>query len=259
MPGPHEIAFEAYGVPLVVVADSAELLPRILQTLPPGWNPADAESPERRFTLRTEDGVTYVVRYEGGAISGSADLDVALDVLESLVRSYVALHAPELIFVHAGVVAHGDRAILIPGVSFSGKSTLVAELVRAGATYYSDEFAVLDAEGRTLPYAKPLALRNGTLSQTNHRVETLGGIAGEAPAPVGLVAVTRYRPRADWRPERRSAGQGVLALMANTIPARERPEESLSAIRNAVDGALVLEGERGEAAPVVEQLLEYLA
>ena len=36
------------------------------------------------------------------------------------------------------------RAIVIPGRTFSGKSTLVAELVRAGATYYSDEYAVED-------------------------------------------------------------------------------------------------------------------
>jgi hypothetical protein len=31
----------------------------------------------------------------------------------------------------------------------------VAELVRAGATYYSDEFAVLDSRGRVHPFPRP--------------------------------------------------------------------------------------------------------
>ena len=45
------------------------------------------------------------------------------------------------------MVAHGDRAILLPGGALTGKRTLVAELVRAGCTRYSDDYAVLDAEG----------------------------------------------------------------------------------------------------------------
>jgi hypothetical protein len=40
----------------------------------------------------------------------------------------------------------GPLAILIAGRSFSGNTTLAAELVRAGATYYSDEFKVVDSE-----------------------------------------------------------------------------------------------------------------
>lgn len=235
-----------------------ELLPRIAQTLPPGWERDDEMHGEQRFTLLTEDGVSYWVRHDGGATAGSSDLDVALDVLEKQVRAYVALRAPELIFVHAGVVALDDRAILIPGVSFSGKSTLVAELVRAGATYYSDEYAVLDAEGRTLPYARPLSLRHGTFTQEDHRVETLGGVAGDRAVPVCVVAVTHYRPGAEWRPQSISAGQGVLALMANAIAAQERPAETMAAVSRAVNGAIVLESERGEAAPVAEHLLALL-
>jgi hypothetical protein len=33
-------------------------------------------------------------------------------------------------------------------LSYSGKTTLVSELIRAGATYYSDEYAVIDERGR---------------------------------------------------------------------------------------------------------------
>ena len=82
-----------------------------------------------------------------------------LDAFESHVQLTVAEYAPRRIFVHAGVVGWKDRAILIPGLSHSGKTTLVDQLIRAGATYYSDEYAVLDARGRVHPYPRALGMR----------------------------------------------------------------------------------------------------
>jgi hypothetical protein len=49
-----------------------------------------------------------------------------------------------------------------------------------------------------------------------------------------------------------------MAMLANTVPARERPEESLRAVRRAVDGAVVLESERGEAEALAPLLLAEL-
>ena len=65
---------------------------------------------------------------------------------------HLAERARNRIFIHAGVVGWQGRAIVIPGRSFSGKSTLVAALLQAGATYYSDEFAVLDGRGYVHPF-----------------------------------------------------------------------------------------------------------
>jgi hypothetical protein len=76
--------------------------------------------------------------------------------------------------------------------------------------------------------------------------------------PLSAVLITRYREGVAWRPNRVSSGQGVLGLLANTVPARARPEESLRTLRKAVDGATVLEGERGEAGPVAAALLDEL-
>jgi hypothetical protein len=47
--------------------------------------------------------------------------------------------------------------------------------------------------------------------------------------------------------------------MANTVPAQERPEESLRTLRRAVAGATVLQSDRGEAGPVASALLDELA
>jgi hypothetical protein len=132
-------------------------------------------------------------------------------------------------------------------------------LVRAGAVYYSDEFAVLDERGLVHPYAKPLSLRGDDgWSQTDHPVDRLGGIAGEHPLPIGVIAVLSFRLGAEWQPRRLSAGEGAMALLANAVPARERPEQVMRVVSCAADGATAIESDRGEAVDVAPLLLAEL-
>ena len=61
----------------------------------------------------------------------------------------------------------------------TGKTTLVKALVEAGATYYSDEFAVLDKEGQVQPYPVPLSIRgNNGHPAPKTPVESRGGQTG---------------------------------------------------------------------------------
>ena len=246
--------FTAYGVRGSVEADPPELLARARELLPPGWTPAPAAPDEGRFSISARDGL-YEVSRDGASRIATPDLEVGLGVLDAEIRAYVAFHAPERVFVHAGVVAHDGGAIVIPGASFSGKTTLVAALIAAGAVYYSDEYAVLDAGGLVHPYPKPLSIRAGGRHGDDHPAESLGATVGTEPLPVSLIAVTSFRPGARWRPEPRSAGDGAMALLANTVPARDRPREALAAVSRAAADATVLEGERGGAAEMAAALL----
>jgi hypothetical protein len=252
------IALETYGVRVAMRTDSAQVLERLKTAFPPCWARCEPGDPDIQFTVTKVDGGFYSLVQDGEVTAGDMELDVAVEVIAFQLQHYVALHAPDTIFVHAGVVAHEDRAIVIPGVSFSGKTTLVAELVRAGATYYSDEYAVLDEQGFVHPYARPLSIRAPDFTMADHDVETLGGSAGETPVRIGLAIVAHYQPGARWEPRRLSPGESVLALLANTVPAQERPAQALSAIKHAIDGAIVLEGERGEATDIVEQVVSML-
>ena len=146
----------------------------------------------------------------------------------------------------------------MPGMSFAGKTTLVAALVKAGAVYYSDEFAVIDREGLVHPYAKPLSMRDGGWEQTDYTVESYGGVAGQQPLPLRMIVITTYRPDAEWSPKRLSPGAGAMALLANAVPARERSQEVLAAVSRAADSALVIESDRGEADVVAPLLLREL-
>ena len=132
-------------------------------------------------------------------------LDVALGMLDAQIRTFIAANARDRIFVHAGVVARDGRALVIPGESFTGKTTLVSALVEAGATYYSDEYAVLDHDGRVHPYRRRLSIRSndGTPTQERH-VTDPGGVAPQDCAELAVVVVTRYRRSVEWQPKRLS-------------------------------------------------------
>jgi len=144
----------------------------------------------------------------------------------------------------------------MPGRTFAGKTTLVADLVRKGATYYSDEFAVLDRAGRVHPYARPLQIRDQhTHRQTQCPVERLGGVAGRDPLPVDLVIVSRYRKGSQWRPKTLSTGAGFLELLNNTVSARSAPEIAFKTLKQAVSSAVMVKGSRGDT----PQLIEWIA
>jgi hypothetical protein len=239
----------------------------MLDRLPPGWKHATSPIVVNMYSLlMSKESPRSNVRrfnllYAGGIRAArSLDPELVLNIFESDVQLYVGILAHRRIFVHAGVVEWQGRAIVIPGRSMSGKSTLTAELVRAGATYYSDEYAVLDERGRVHPYARKLGLRSpGSASQTKVRAEALGGTVGVKPLPVGMIVVSQYETGARWRPRRLSAGQGALEVLANTVPARTRPEQSLTSIQQAVTNATIFKGRRGEAKETAELILKALS
>jgi hypothetical protein len=260
------ITFTAYGVSAGVRVSDCAALDAVAGRLPPGWRRSAAPSVGRLYSLISGgDGGDgrfrrFHLLYVGARLlARTPDAEAVFERLESDLRLYVAERSPRRVFVHAGVVGWRGRAVVIPGPSLSGKTTLVAELVRAGAEYYSDEYAVFDAAGRVYPYARPLAVREGGgLGQTRRSVEEFGGRAGEVPLPIGLVVATRYERGAVWRPRRLTAGECVLELLSNTVPARRSPGRALSALTKAAAGATILAGPRGGAAAVAEAILRSL-
>ncbi len=262
------VSFTSHGVLVGVRVNNAEALGLVQDYFPPGWKPSSATIVERlysfvyggggeeqsrgvrRFNLLYRD-ISRLVR--------TRNLDEALAMFESDLQMHVATKAPRRVFVHAGVVGWKGQAVLLPGRSYSGKTTLIAELIKAGAIYYSDEYAVLDARGRVHPYARPLQIREDeTGRQQRYAVEKLGGRAGVKPLPVKLVIVSQYKPGAKWRPRELSAGQGVLELLNQTVSARIQPGKAFAALQQVATQALILKGARGEAEAMTAPILKYL-
>jgi hypothetical protein len=260
------LSFVSYGVRIGVRVKTPETLRLIREHFPPGWKISDSPIVERLYSvILGGDGQRPGVRRfsllygDITRLARTQNQDEVLDIFESDLGLYVAEMARRRVFVHAGVVGWKGQAILLPGRSLSGKSTLIAELVRAGATYYSDEYAVLDARGRVHPYPRHLQIRETeSARQKKYPVEAFGGQAGTKPLPVGLIAVSQYQPGARWRPRTLSAGRGTLELLANTISARRQPENALAALQQVVARAPVLKGRRGEATETIDLILQCL-
>jgi hypothetical protein len=261
------VAFEAFGLKIGVTADNPSVMARLQGLGPAGSRPCDPEAVECRIGLTTTEQGRFNVRFdvrEGEVleerdftayIAGDSDLDLAIASLDVHVQSYIALHAPEHIFIRAGVVAYRGHAILLPGGPVSGKSTLVHELVRAGAAAYSEDYAPLDRDGYVHPYFRPSVPGLEQIGQANGR----GGEAGPEspePLPVSAIVLTTYWPGAEWQPRQLSRGEAILALMSYAEPGSERPEETFEVITGSLAaGRVALQSDRGEASAVAPLLL----
>jgi hypothetical protein len=260
--GEAELTWVSYGLRIGLRVDDPEARDHLMTRLPPGQIVPPSPLVERSYSLRripAEDGAgepgPWELCVDGQGLAREHDLETVADALGSDVQLFVAEMAQARVFVHAGAVGWQGQAIIVPGPSLSGKTTLVTALVRAGATYYSDEYAVLDAEGRVHPYPGPLSIRQPDGGRRRWPVEALGGRRGLGALPVGVVVVSEYRAGARWQPRRLSAGSGALAILENTVSARRQPEVALATLRKVVVNAEIWEGVRGEADAMVQSLL----
>ena len=166
----EELALSCYGVEVRFVdAAGAGLCQRLRDTLPPEFAaPSGPGSTVVSYVVtaalfrgRRSSRGTAITR-DGVEVFAAATEEDVFRWLCQDIDNTVAQRSRQMLFVHAGVVGWRGLAIVIPGRSHTGKSTLVAELVRRGAVYYSDEFAVLDDTGRVHPYRRPPVLRDET-------------------------------------------------------------------------------------------------
>lgn len=260
------ISFICQGVKVGVRTNNSKALKRIKECLPIGWKPAPSPIVNQLYSLFIGvDAPPPNFRRHHQLYYGKVRLirtlkeDDVFDVLESMTRLTVAENTKRRVFVHAGVVGWNGKAIVIPGQSHSGKTTLVTELLKAGATYYSDEYAVLDKKGLTHPYPKTLSVReNRSGKQIEYAAESFGAAVGKKPLPIAMVVVTDYKEGARWRPSVLSAGKGALEMFSHTVSARRHPEVALSTINQVASNALVLKGKRGDAKQTAEAILEML-
>jgi hypothetical protein len=257
-------AFRVQGLRVGIRASAPDVQALLLGLRPPGARATTSPAVDQLFSLvvggaGARPGLRrlHLVYQEGALIARTRELEEALRLLEVFLHLYGAERARQRVFVHAGVVGWRGRAILIPGRSLSGKSTLVAAMVKAGAEYYSDEFALLDRHGRVHPYPIPLALRTEGAGRppVKRTIEMLSGRAGVRPLPVGLVLLTRYEAGALWRPRRLSPGRALLEMLDHALAARYAPERVMDALKSLVMEATVLKGKRGDALLVAPRIL----
>lgn len=258
--------FELHGARFDVRAADPDARSVVAAALPPGAIAAEPGPVDQDFSVVVADesgrGAPSVHRVFSGEelVVECADRDGLIRELASTLDFAVAEHASRRVYVHAGVVDLDGHAIVIPGRSLSGKTTLVTALVRAGATFYSDEFAVIDRDGRVWPHARPLSIRpRGTTGPgLPVPIEELGAQPGSGPVTIGTVVSTRHVAGASWRPVELDRGEGLLRMLDNAIVARTKPQLALSMVAGALSSARVLDGPRGDADETARRILDLV-
>jgi len=257
------LTLSTFGVRAGVRVNGLGVLPRVLPLLPPGWKKSHRVIVERLYSLVMAQGCEragvrrlHVLYADSTRIARDAALNRVLATLETDLHRYTAEVTSDMTFLHAGVVGWQGSAIMFPGRSLSGKTTLVREMLRLGATYYSDEFAVVDSSGLVHPFARPLGIReDSSYAQTKYSAEELGATSGLKPLPMGMAVICKYEAGAQWQPAPLSQAQGALELLANSVAVRSQPDQTLRRLQKLVRHTVFIQGTRGEAHQAAASIL----
>jgi len=251
----------AFGVPFQLAADSLDLLTRMQACVPltTEFVSLSASDAANFAIVRGSVGVNHRLLLQDELVAEDAYPEPLLEHIATALMVYVADHAADRDFIHAGVVGWNGSAIVFPGTSFAGKTTLVAELVRAGATYYSDEYAVLDHRGCVHPYPRDLQMRSpGIADQRPVTVAQLNGTVGDLPLTISHVAFIEYVEGSSWNPQSISPGLAALEMMRHAIPVQRAPGRVMATLAKVMETATGFRSERGEASKIARLLLATL-
>ncbi len=255
-------SFRSYGVDVTVESNSSELLDEAgeiaRKSLLGNLTPSKARKPDVIFRLDQYGPQTYRLSVNAQEIAGGRSRRKFLKFFDAMLRATVGEYAPNLVFLHAGVVGWRGRAIVMPADSFKGKSTITAELVRRGAAYYSDDFALINENGLVHAFPREISMRDDAYRPFTMSPESIGGRRTEKPIPLGTILFTGYKKGAKWRPKVLSAGQGLLELIPFALSFRRNPEFCLRVLNSAAARAIIASSPRGTAEEFAPLILDFV-
>lgn len=259
---PYQTTQTYWGWTVRITCDSRELFQKVKFQLPDllqegeGSDQTETVSAEFHLTQGTDG---FELLLDGEQLSSHKEIGTLLAALENEFQMNLATNAPDAVFVHAGVVAIRDRCLVLPARSYSGKSTLVHALIKRGATYFSDEYAVIDKDGWVHPYRRPLTIRRPGSPDRRISAKKFPLDARHPKGRLALILDCNYKRRSRWAPERLTPGQGLLNLLSNTVSARLTPARDFQFLTAAIQPDTECYSlERGEAKPAALRLLALL-
>ncbi len=188
--------------------------------------------------------------------------DTHLPLLEWGMNYLLAQRLGFHLLLHAGVVETGGRAVILPAMPGSGKSTLTAALTNRGFRLLSDEFGVVRfSDGQLLPLLRPVALKNESIDVIakfapqarigprfpKTRKGTVAHMAPDEhsiarrhkPAQPALIVFPRYDPSVDCvvEPEKRS--RAFTRLSVNSFNYEMLGPQAFDAVARLIESCAV--------------------
>lgn len=168
---------------------------------------------------------------------------------------YVSEKLPGLIAVHAALLHIDDAVVIVPGYSGVGKSSLCVAAMEAGWEVWSDEYCLIDTTtGDVSGWPRPIRQRlpQGGVRRIDHQ-----GPVGPGRA-THVLALTYSSEVSGLDLEPVSPGQVAMDLMANTVCAQSRAEETFRATTQLAREVTGFGGRRGDVALALYALRDVL-
>ena len=173
----------------------------------------------------TEDGSQFTFSFNKNYLRFSnvvAEGWEVIDVFRSLLQ--LSLISRGMQMVHAAAVSLGDEGILIPTFGNTGKTTTAWMLAKRGAGFVTDEFAILDSEGRCFGFPCSSLVSAGLVKAADLRLTRRQSISLRIRDARSRILSTRFAPG------------GVKLYPDDIFKTRDRVEiTSLAFIQNGLE------------------------
>lgn len=248
----------AYGYTMSFEWNASEAERAVCSIVMPGWKEIEDRRPDTVFKI-LKSGDHFDIIHDDNQILAGQSAENLIQSLKRFCHIDLATYAPDLVFVHAGVVLTKFGLVVTPGRSYAGKSTLTKSLVEAGAKYYTDEYAIIDKAGLVHSFPRALSQRLPGGKVNHIPAVDLGWSEDLGPVPIRAVLSCSFSKDGLWSPEEGSRGKAILALLENTVSARTEPERALRYLSKAMEAAVFIESNRGESDETARLILEWMA
>ena len=229
---------------VVVVVASDLSLPRAMWSSAWASSPADSGA-DPDIVVRSESH-GFSIRARGRPDYHSRDVSLVSRTLIGHLETFAAERSATHTFLHAAVVGRGDRALLLPGRSGSGKTHLTAGMTKEpGFTYLSDERAPFDDLLQVAPAARPLAFKDSIGGIELKEPAELGCVVESRPLAIGAILLHRYRRGTRLSPARLGRGRAVQELLSHCNS--PRTERTMDRIARLCEEVPVFESDRDSA------------
>jgi len=244
------------------VAEVAEAIGRLFALM----GASSGASPIGEVRLERSDAETRLL-VDGKEINKNTDgFRLLRHLYREVVRRFIKRNT-DLVWLHAGCAASGDKAVILPGAWGRGKSTLILELYRAGWQFLSDDIVPIDpGTGRAIPFPGAPQVRASS-GKTLSRNE-ISGLSKSAavidpakvapgPQPVSAIVFPHFLPEAETQFETMSPAQAVGELLENCLSFQNNTDatiQTLCALVENLPAYRLYFSDAGEATEMIMRL-----
>lgn len=243
--------FVILGVPVVIHSASCEIIDRaeICYSALPQHDAADQDCVQADVNMSPEG---WTVRVSGRSPVVAEGFLAAIRTLNHELLHGLMLRCQNLFYVHAGVVAIDGEALILPGLSRAGKSTLVLALLQQGAEFLSDELLVFDPDNRVLlPFPRAVKVRDECVGYFPDlaqsfvgegecrflRSDGLEGLQIASEAKPAHIAAPRWQAGDTNQVESLTRGEGLIHLLGSALNFGSHRSSSIDHLAEMVGSA----------------------